>query len=144
MNSPADLVYQLLVDLQLGSAGVGSEDWPVFVSFLPDVPDESICVYDTAGRLDGRLMLTGEQVEHPGIQIRVRGKDYSDTHKKAQAIAVELDSQKRKLVELESGEFFTLINFSRTGSILSLGMEQEGDRRRFHFTINAVLTYSLS
>ncbi len=140
MSSPAEVLYRVMVDLGLGSGGVGSEDWPIFIGFMPEAPDEALCVYDTAGRQDGRIMSNGEQIIHPGIQIRIRGKVYSTTRAKAENIARILSEQKRRLVEPETGVFKTLMNFSQTGDILSLGIEAEDPRRRHHFTINAIAT----
>jgi len=141
MSSPADVIYQLLIDLGLGSS---SGEWPVFVGFLPDSPDEAICVYDTAGMSDGRYLATGYRVEHPGIQIRVRGKDYQTTFEKVQSIAETLDLQSRIVVVLSSEEAYSVINVSRTGTILPLGIDEATGRRCHHFSLNAVLTLSPS
>jgi len=138
MSSPADVIRQLLIDLSLGGRLDGS--WPVFVSFLPGTPDSALCVYDTSGRPDGRIMVTGEKVIHPGIQIMVRGFVYPDARAKAESIAVALDAQQRSEVVMESDASYILHNVSRTGDIIPLGMEQEGDRRRHLFSINAVVT----
>jgi len=129
---------QLLIDLALGDELSGS--WPVFVSFLPGTPDSALCVYDTSGRQDGRIMATGEKVIHPGIQIMVRGFVYPEVRAKAESIAAALDAQQRSEVVMESAVSYILHNVSRTGDILPLGVEQEGDRRRHLFSINAVVT----
>lgn len=137
MKPPADIIRQLLIDLGLGAA-VG--DWTTYVSFLPSDPEKALCVYDTVGRIDGRLMQTGEQIEHPGIQIRVRGADYVTTWEKAKAIALALDAVNQNLVSISSDETYTINNVSRSGPVIPLGMEVEGTARHYHFTINAVLT----
>jgi hypothetical protein len=139
MSSPADRIRQLLIDLELGSA---SGTWPVFVSFLPAEPDNAICIYDTTGRLGGRLMENGLQIEHSGIQIRVRGDVYPDTWNKANAIAIALDQQIRRSIAISGENSYILHNASRTGSIIPLGLDPEDQRRRFHFTINTLLTIS--
>jgi hypothetical protein len=137
MSSPADIIRQLLLDLGLVAA---TGDWTTYVSFLPESPDNAVCVYDTAGKLDGRVMSTGEQQTHPGIQIRVRGLSYPAVWAKSNAIATGLDSLGRVLIAMSSSEAHTLLNVSRTGDIIPVGMEEEGGRRRHHFTINAVVT----
>lgn len=141
MSSPtSDIIRQLIMDLGL-NAGPESGDppWPVFVGLLTDQPDEAIGVYDTAGKIDGRIMLTGEQVEHPGVQVMVRSPAYLLAVNKAQEIAGAFDLTKGSVVELESGDIYTLLNISRTGAILPLGMGED-DRRRYHFSINAITT----
>jgi len=139
MKPPADIIRQLLIDASLGTQGP-SADWSVFVSFLPGNPDDAICVYDTAGKLDGRLMEDGTQIEHPGIQVMVRGMSYLETWEKAKTIASAFDAWTVSSIAVESGESYTLYNISRSGDILPLGMEAEGDRRRLLFSINATVT----
>lgn len=137
MNSPANIIQQFLIDEELGTV---DGEWKAFVAFLPERPDDAICVFDTVGRLDGRIMRTGEQIEHPGIQVFVRGKDYLETYRKAKSIALALDAVKGVEVAMDSEQSFTLLNVSRTGSMHPVGVETEGDRRRHRFAINAVLT----
>lgn len=139
-DSPAEIVYQLLLDLGVVEE---SASWPLFVTFLPDPPDtdpEAVCVYDTAGAQDGRLMATGERIDHPGFQIRVRGRQYASTWRKADAIAKALDGVQRVSVAFSSGQSYTVHNVSRTGQVLSLGMDDQDTHRCYHFTINGVLT----
>src|SRR5678816_1809962 len=99
----ANIIRQLMLETSLGGT-----DWPVFVGYLPDLPDNAICVYDTAGRLDGRIMRTGEQIEHAGIQTRVRGLNYLAVQAKALAIADMFDVQFNSEVEMESDDAFVL------------------------------------
>lgn len=137
MASPAEIIRQLLVDLALAA---DSGPWRAFVSFLPDSPDNAIVVYDTAGFPDGRYMQDGFRVEHPGIQILIRGPIFPDVWAKVNDIALKLDEQKLVSVAIDSNETYTLHNISRTGMILPLGMESEGDKRRHQFAVNAVIT----
>ena len=138
MSSPADVIRQLLIDLELGAEVDGS--WPVFVSFLPGAPDNALCVYDTAGRMDGRVMATGEKITHPGVQIVVRGSIYPDSRRKAEDIALAFDAQQGATIVMDSVDSYILQNVSRSGDIIPLGVEQEGDRRRHLFTVNVVVT----
>ena len=138
MISPAATIRKLLIDLGLGTA---SGSWKIFVGFLPDQPDDAICVYDTTGKLDGRVM-AGEQIEHEGVQIRVRNRSYPDTWDKINTIATTLDTIKRTIVEISGSELYLIHNVSKTGSIMSLGIEERGSRRYHHFTLNVVLTMS--
>jgi hypothetical protein len=138
MRAPADIIQQLLVNLLAESPGTSV--WPIFVGFLPDQPDEAICVYDTAGFSDGRLMGDGTQIEHPGVQIRVKGKTYLETYGKIKEISLLLDAQHDAVVSPAEGETYIIQNISRQGTIMPLGLEEAGGRRLHHFTINAVLT----
>lgn len=141
MKPAADIVRLLLLQLGYGEENQSS-NWAVFVGFVPDDPDNAIVVFDTAGMPDGRLMTTGERIEHPGIQIRVRGLEYAVTRNRAEAIALALDAQHNAEIDLDEESVsasYIVQNITRTGMIMPLGAE-ESDRRRFHFTINAILT----
>lgn len=70
----------------------------------------------------------------------VRGFVYPEARAKAESIAAALDAQQRSEVVMESDASYILHNVSRTGDIIPLGVEQEGDRRRHLFSINAVVT----
>jgi len=134
MTTPADILYTFLQD---SGAFVG---WTSFVSFLPDAPDKAICVYDTPGVGNGRIMRTGEKIEHPGIMVALRCLNYVEGHAKATSLALLLDSVRDNSVAVSSGETYSLHNVSRTGTINAIGLEMVNDRRRHQFTINAVLT----
>lgn len=136
LTPTAEIIRQLLIDLDLGESS-GSA-WVVFVSFLPSSPDQAMAVYDTTALPDGRLMGTGERIEHPGFQIRVRGTHYPDVRNKADEIALALDAQQGTSVTISDGTF-EVLNISRIGGILYLGID-ETDQRRHHITINAVTT----
>lgn len=139
MKSPAQVIRKMLLDLAVVSAHTASE-WATFVSFLPEKPDKAICVYDSQGSQDGRIQKTGERVDHPGIQVMVRGTDYEETYEKANTVATTLDAQKNVSVAFPDPETYTVHNVSRSSTVLSLGMEEYGSKRLFYFSINAVVT----
>jgi len=138
MSSPADILYTLLEDLD------SFQTWTAFVSYMPDTPDKAICIYDTTGVKDGRLMLNGAVIEHPGIQIALRSLDYTEGQAKMAALASVLDGVRNNTVAMGSDEIYSLTNVSRTGTINYLGIEIVNDRRRHLFTVNAILTLSQS
>lgn len=139
-TSPAEIIYNLLDQLALvGQSGT----WPASISFLSDEDDDAVAVYDTAGELDGRIM-TGEQIEHPGIQIQVRAKSYPTAWGKANEIALALDNQSQVSVAVESDATYLVANVSRRGAIVPMGIDEKDGRRRHYFSINAVITYRQS
>ncbi|QDP54888.1 MAG: hypothetical protein Unbinned3891contig1000_86 [Prokaryotic dsDNA virus sp.] len=140
MSSPADIIAQHLIDEALGTDVSASASWPVRVGFQPDEPDNAICVFDITGREDGRNMSTGYRVEHPGVQVYVRGSSYIAGFDKAEAIALALDAILRTQITIDS-TVYLVQNVSRTGPILSVGVTGDEDRKRHQFTINATLTY---
>lgn len=137
-HSPADILWQLLTDAgKIASSGAG---WRGFVSFFPDMPDEALCLYNTSGVDDGRLMINGERIQHPGVQITFRARQSEDCFNMAQAIAEWLDAQRNLVIAMGSGDAYVLLNAKRTGTINQLGVETEGNRQRTQMTLNLLLT----
>lgn len=141
-HSPAEILRAALVMPGgvgvLPSTAIATEDWQTYVGHLQDTPDAAMCVYDTAGVIDGRIQRTGETVRRPGWQIRVRGRTYTDAYTQARAVCNYLDTIRRKQVAIE-GTAYKIMSVGQTGDILSLGQE-EGNKRRVTFTINGTVT----
>lgn len=135
-QSAADLIRQLLIDTNHGTV---AGNWPVYVAYFMDEPHQAICVFDTPGRLDGRLLKTGEQIEHPGVQVQVRGTRYDILWTKVQEIVNYLDSVKNVSVAITSGEAYVIRNVSRSAGALPMGTDED-DGDRHYFAINATLT----
>ena len=114
--------------------------WPVFVDHMPDAPDNAICIYDTLGFDDGRIMRTGEKIQHPGFQIRIRAMDRQTAWAKAKEIKDYINTAVlRKGVTVESSDY-TIQSVSMVGNIISLGQELDA-KRRCLLTINGTITY---
>jgi hypothetical protein len=140
MSSPAQVIRKLLIAASL-APNSQTAAWSPFVSFLPDVPDTAIAVYDTGGVLQGRIMRSGEKIEKPGIQVRLRSSDYPGAFSKAETIRDAIDAlTPGTVVEMAPGESWSIQNISRTSPILTTGIEEVGDRKRHNLTINAILT----
>lgn len=135
MSSPADILYTWL-EVQ----GVFVSPWQAFVAFLPNSPDNAICVFDVEGKPDGRIMATGKVIEHPGVTLQFRSLDYTVGWEKANSVALLLDSLRRVVVDMGSNGAYTLHNVSRYAPVLSLGVEMVNDRRRHLFSINTTIT----
>lgn len=137
-HSPADIVRYLLVQLGQGTLPSSNDAWPVFVSSEPNLPDQAVTVYDTAGHYDGRNMRGGEKYEFHGVQIRVRGVNHQDAFQKANGLAVALDvSVNRSKVPIGVNRYM-VYDVSRTSGPLNLGNEE--NTNRIIFTINAVVS----
>lgn len=129
-----------------GTAG----DWPAYVDHMPDdpeetadpvpIPDAAVCVYTTTALGDGRYMRTGERVEHPGFQVRVRARSRAAALAKANAIAAALDAVRRDAVAVGANNY-RLDAVHRQGGVIVMGQEP-GDRRRWHFSVNGTATVS--
>lgn len=83
MNSPAADVMQILADAGIG-APAAEAGWGIFISREPAAPSTAITLYDTGGYEP----LYSTYIEHPTIQVRVRGDPgrYPQTYAKIQEI----------------------------------------------------------
>jgi len=141
-DSPARILKQWLID---NGYGVDPEtdpvsDWPIYVGQMPDtrsVKDRAIAIYDPAGTSEGRIQRTGETVIHPGLQIRVRDREYEDGYRKTSEISVALDDMLWEYTLVNSTDY--VIQAVHKTPIIPLGPEPEG-RRRTEFIINAIAT----
>lgn len=138
-HTPAEVLRAALVNGGLGVLPSSSPTpvWPIYVGHLPQSPDLAICVYDTAGRRDGRLMV-GESISKPGWQIRVRANDYSTAAGKIKAIQQALDAVDQLALTIGSDDYL-LVAVTQTGTPLSLGQEPEATRRD-NITLNGTIT----
>lgn len=137
-HSPSDIVRKLLIDLGLATEAGTGQAWPVYATQEPDKPDNCVTIFDTAGRVYGRLMPTGVVVEHYGIQIRVRSADHKTGYQKATSIADALDQNVYfRTVQIDSNQYL-VYTISRTTQVLPIGEESPETKRRL-FTINALV-----
>lgn len=139
-EAPAIIMGQWLTDVLLGSKVETGGLWPVFVSSMPDKPNNCISVEDTNPNLEGRFMRTGQTVRHYGVQIVVRSETYPIGHLKMRAIDEAVDKILQDLVTTDQGTF-RIDNASHFSGIISIGPEP-GTTRRELFSLNLLLTIS--
>jgi len=138
-HSAARIISQAIQDHLLTKDHTETE-WASFVSSLPDdenSPDEAICVYDSAGFLDGRSMQTGLVYRHPGVAIHVRSIDYDLGLRKAEEIFRYMGEIKGELVFVEAGSY-RINSVTMTSSIIPLGESEVRSRRMF--SLNGVVS----
>ncbi len=141
LHSPAEVIRALLVASGLTSdppaPPTAPSAWPCYATNEPSTPDDCVTVYDTAGRMDGRDMVDGQQNIHRGVQVRVRSTDHPTGYQKAEAVAVWLDEGVNQAVVTISSNSYLVFCVNRTGDVLVLGKNVPGTKRSL-FTINLV------
>lgn len=149
-HAPQDVVKALLIGFGVGSQPIAYAQWPILVDMEPDEPDNCITVIGTDGVMDGRLMPTGEQLEHFGIMLRVRAATTTGTGHTLHAFQVAFNKIKSiveildktvvrttlALTDIAQGDADYMIHCAnRTSSIMNLG-RQRGSKERYVFTVN--------
>ena len=142
-HPPSELLWAVLTASEHATNPTKAQPWPAYVGHMPEVPDNAIAFYDTAGRRDGRLMTSGENITHKGFQCRVRCKSYLEGYRKIHNIAQHLAKVKRTEVVLGTGAnaaAYVIASVTLTGDILTLGREPDVKAREA-FTLNGTITY---
>lgn len=138
-HSPSEVIRKMLVDAGLGTEPSALGDWPVYSTSEPADPDNSITVYDTAGKDRGRTF-DGERQEQSGFQIRVRASSHVGGYARARSLAMALDSLYRVAVTVTDGPApatYLVHSLNRTGDVIVVGKEIPITHRHL-FTINGV------
>lgn len=135
VHSPADVVWQLLIDGGQATDPADALAWPVFVGVEPDTPDNCLTLDDTTGASDGRDMADGTLNQHFGLQLRVRSVGAPNGWVKAQTMRAWLSEQVRMtLVNLEASTY-EVACLSKFGQVLKLGTDAPSSKRWLH-TLN--------
>lgn len=150
-HTPAEIVAQLMDDVGLANledTGTGDPPtgWTVFPLHLPDSPEQTILVKDTAGRLHRRSHPTGVMGEHYGIQVLARSsQDPATPFKKIKSILEFFDTQvNRELVTLPDDDgtsrTYRVNAITRTGPAVPAGSKG----RAFFFAGNVIASIELT
>ena len=142
-SPPSIIIRDLLIANSLGSSRSSDdpEPWPIGVSHEPDSKqeqDDIVTLYDTGGANDGRIMKTGERVQHETVQVRIRSKKYLTGYAQIKIISDFFDQLLRESIIVDSVNYL-IQNISRSSPILPLGTEK-GSKRRQLFTLNIAVT----
>jgi len=131
-DSPAEILRQALIDNGISI--------PIYVSSEPDLPDECLTIYDTAGLSEGRNMLDGETIQRYGVQLRIRARNYKEGWNIATIIKEILEKLHNQVLYIPR-DFITseyeLCHCAEISTIIPLPPVDKSSRRLF--TINCLL-----
>ena len=106
MTAPSIGAKDLLVAASIGTFGDASATWPIYISKMPDKPDNCITLADTGGLAPNPLWL----LDQPDISVTLRAGDYEAGFNKMKAI-------KDKLLGLPA----QVINGDRWDGVIQIG-----------------------
>lgn len=113
--------------------------WPAYINNLPDVVVNAVALFDTSGVQDGRIMATGEQIVHPGVELLLRSDDLGVIPNPLRTVAAAMDGIKNYALTIDSNSYI-LRNASRRGEPMFLG--RDPDNPWWMWSLNTVLTIS--
>lgn len=140
-HTPQEVVAKLLVDIGqatapaywatpvAGDPNIADYDWPAFPGKMPDQPDNCISVSRGADRLDARLMVTGENVKHFGITIRLRGATDRLAGVKQLQMEKAITEGHGWTVTLDAKQYFVQ-SFPQVTAVP--GYDEQGSKRRLY------------
>lgn len=139
-HNAAQLLVPYLVSKGVASNPGTGNLWPAYINFLPEQPDEALCVFDTVGEVQGREMRGGQWLEKPGIQIMIRAKTNANGVNRGLKIINALKELYMFNVTLTSPtKQYQIHSFQRTSPTYPLGQEEGGSR--LLYTLNGLITY---
>lgn len=134
---PGKVIRAWLILHNFGVAGPTAA-YSVFSPSMPESPDECIAVANTTPVLDGALLETGEVIQHPGIQIKIRSKSHDPGWVKGKQIENAICGIRNELVTVTGLGTFLVQNFHLTSGLMYAGVEEQN--KRPWFTLNGTLT----
>lgn len=137
-KSPAKVMQQLLIDLDLAASKASGDPYPCFYSNQPDTPDNCFTVYNTEGRVQGRDQISGEPLEVHGIQVRLRDTDVETGDNKINLVAQTLSAVARQDVIIDS-EIFLVHALTQSGNPIYIGLDAPNSKRVV-WTLNLLMT----
>ena len=135
--SQADVVRYLLIGQSLGTLPSASGAWPISVGMELDTPDNTITVYNTQGKLQGRIQTTGEAVEQYGVQIRIRSTTDQVGFVKANSIRTTITETVYQNTVAIGASNYLVHSLLLASSVLPLGRDTSSNR--FLHTINVLV-----
>lgn len=107
-------IAEYLEDLLLGTVGTD-----IFYSFMPDAPEECICITEYAGRPSDWTQ-DGKHTDKPGLQVVARSDDYDAAVAKLAAVRAVLDAVTNATI----GTTFYL-NIRASQSLIPMGWDRK-------------------
>ena len=140
-DSPSLITRSFLVNNSIFTLPSAVGDWPLYISGLPDgdnIEDNAGAVYDVAPNLDGRLMTSGDVVQHYGISFTIRCTTYEAGWQKCLSILTLLVATAQSDISLGANDYL-IEAFSVMSGIVYLGVET-GTKRRYLFELTFTVT----
>jgi Bacteriophage minor capsid protein len=136
-HTPSEILLQLLIMQGLVSEPSLDDEWPGFYNHHPVSPDDLVCVYDTAGTIQGKTHVDGETQSHDGFNIRIRSERTTDGFAKANMIYNKISPITRFELKVDTS-IYRIQSITFTSPVFSLGKDPESESR-LH-TINGVIS----
>lgn len=121
--------------LYLQSQGLGTTTQDMFIEYLPDAPDNAVCLYTTGGFNPPDSAVLG--YDTPTLQVRTRNTSAEAAHTKAMNIYATLQGIANTTLDVNgipstSGVFFVSIQALQTSPVI-LGRDSA---QRYEYTQN--------
>lgn len=142
-HSPAEVLRQLIIDLNQGSWPNLDSDWPVYTRQKPNEPDNLILTTTLGSVPHGRNFVTGESRLHFGAEVLVRSirtnstgtGGYTSGYEKIGLVCLALNTQVFNRIVYVSSYTYTVHAMVQTGDISDQGADN-ADNERYLFSVS--------
>ncbi len=134
LDCPSAIIAKLLIDQGVTQAHNSSTGWPTTYGTLPSVKNNALHVMDSAPELFGRAM-TGETIEHCGIQFLIRSTVYADGYKLGRRLEKWFAETAALLTVILDGKTYRIVSFTKKTGTTHIGKEDA----RLMFSMNGVV-----
>ena len=140
-HPPSKVLIFYLQEEELVQFDSVTQEWFGTFGGMSTEADQAVSITDTTPMNDGSIMATGEYILHPGINVRIRSKDYDVGYNRAKAIQDKLATIKNVEVVMDeaTNEKVKIKSFGLVGGVSYVGREEQEERH--YFTLNGVLTF---
>lgn len=141
-HSPAEIIRQLLVDLELGILpsswnGVDKTSWIMSCNESPPNPDRVITTIDTEGEDTGFFQWNGDAQGFCGIQLQVRSDTFQQGFRKSNTVYQTLSKGVYDVTVTIEDAQYRVHSVTPATDIIPLGNESPTSKRQL-FTLNWV------
>jgi hypothetical protein len=135
-DSPPSIIATYIVGQSLMSVPTANNDWPLYISNLPDTPNNAAVIFNSSPVKDARIMSDGDVIQHYGFEILLRCTSDEDGWEKCNILSSALDIIRNHFVT-KGDNTYKIHNVTRLGGIGSLGNEPNSKRRKL-FSMNFI------
>lgn len=134
---PSYILSKLLIANDNLEAANVDIDWPVYVSDLPDLIQNSACVYDTTPVIEPDITVAMKTIRY-GIQVALRSIDYAEGTLKGEELVNYLSVIRNNDVFVDD-KLYRIHKINFFSGLASIGKDK---LRRNLFTINLLMLVS--
>lgn len=132
--TPATIIGAALVEDGMFGAYLAGEEWPLFVSALPDAPDNAGCVFDGQAMVERSIHRSSRRRVY-SVQLLVRATDVLEGRQRCNDVYDDLLTFQNRDLQINSN-YYRIQQIHFATGIIHLGIIPDDYKRRHLFSMN--------